>query len=83
MIATILLLIFQLLLSGLVAILPAGISLPSQIADAVTFFTPIWSSWSSILPLNDALVIIGLIITLEGAIFSFGLADWTYKKIRG
>lgn len=83
MIGTIILLIFNLLLSGIVAILPAGESLPSVISEAIQFFTPFWSKWSNLLPLNEALIIIALVIALESALFVFGLGDWTYRKIRG
>jgi len=74
---------FKSLFLGLISFLPNGSSLPAQIIDSISFFSSMWNQWGNILPLNDLLIIITLVISIEGYLWLFGFSNFIYKKIRG
>lgn len=71
-------------MNGLISLLPTGGSLPQGVDDALAYMVPIWSGWTQILPFLDTLVIIiGLGLAIELAIFTYGGVNWTINKLRG
>jgi hypothetical protein len=75
--------IFQVIIQGLVSILPNGSSMPSQINSAFTTFAGFFQKANAIFPMDTVFTIMGLILTLEASILSFHIGNWIYTKIRG
>lgn len=75
--------IFFFLLVGLLAVLPAGSPLPSQIDSAIDFFTPYWNAWSDVFPLAQLLIILSAVLIMEFSILTFKSINWVLKKVRG
>lgn len=76
--------IFVTLSGGLIRLLPDMQGLPPQIDTALTYIGGTYGQWMSIFPaLATYLVVFGIVISIETAIFTWHGIDWTLNKIRG
>jgi len=83
MILTFLLQILDLLLTGVVNLLPNATSLPSNINDAFQYFLTTASQWTFIFPLSTVFTILGFTLLIELSLWTFHGGVWIYNKIRG
>jgi len=82
MILTIILNLFDLLLSSLLNLLPSG-SLPTQIQTAFDYFVGIVNSFSYVIPVATLFEAFALVVSVDVAILLWHFVNWTIRKIPG
>ena len=60
-----------------------SVSLDGNIATAITKAGDYLSGVSYVLPVGSMLAVFGVILTMEGAIFTYKLINWLIRKIPG
>jgi len=66
----------------LTAVLPTG-SLPAAITTSFQTILDTMHQWNSLLPINDLLIVFGLVLTFEFYMFLIGVFEWFYVKLWG
>jgi len=71
------------LLADLAAILPVAQPLPAGITNAIGAINGAISMIGFLFPFDTLFECLAVVITIEGGIFAFKLANWFLNKIRG
>lgn len=82
MITTVILLIFNAFISGILSLLPAG-TLPTEISDAFAYFVGVMNSFSYVFPVATLFQAFALVITVDIAILLWQFINWIIRKIPG
>ena len=59
----------------------SDVSLPVGLTNAITTANGFLTALNGIIPVSTLLVIVSLVLTIEGFIFSFKLVSWIIRKI--
>ena len=83
MITDLLLYIFYWFIRAVILLFPAAGTISSDMDSAFTTITGLYAKINNIFPVDTLLICLGILITIEGYIFSYKLIKWAYNKIPG
>jgi len=67
----------------LLLLLPGYPGLPTEVNEAIETFAEAMNGLNSLLPIDTLIQILGITLTIEGAIFLWRAINWTINKVRG
>jgi hypothetical protein len=74
--------LFSAIANFLINLLPTG-TVPTQIDSAFTFMASAFAKANVFFPATVVLTMIGIMFTIEFALFTFKASNWFLNKIRG